>query len=441
MHVRAYNFWAKLLDGRLFPSIESLDLEDLSDFGPHAVLLDFTSGIDNPAIGFLGDAIAQECEIDDQIHYIADVPRRSLLSRLTDHYLQIIANRAPVGFEAEFNNHRDETILYRGVLLPFSSDDDTIDFILGVINWKQAATPELSNAITNQLADATAPAPPARAVLPVWGSGAPSEVEDDESTDALPSLPKVKAKAKLERDEPTVGFASFADDDTLLLSEPVGDPDQADEPLLLDTEADDMTLVDRLAAARESAYVAAEANVRGHSALYQAIDRAWSFAAAAETEPDDYTALLEEAGIAPSPRSPMTPIAKLVFGAHHDKTRLAECAAVLGYAREQAITPGTLAPFLSRYDGGLKQLVRHIRAAKRSNAPASDPAEQASRVLDTLEPVGTVTLDGVDAPGDYVVLLARREADGTLAILGHAGEDEPGTVRMMRQLARATRQT
>jgi hypothetical protein len=29
--------------------------------------------------------------------------------------------------------------MYRGILLPYSSDDDTIDFIYGVINWKEAA--------------------------------------------------------------------------------------------------------------------------------------------------------------------------------------------------------------------------------------------------------------------------------------------------------------
>ena len=65
------------------------------------------------------------------------MPSRSLLSRLTDHYLQIIANRAPIGFEAEFVNQRGEPICYRGILMPFSSDGDTIDFIYGVINWKR----------------------------------------------------------------------------------------------------------------------------------------------------------------------------------------------------------------------------------------------------------------------------------------------------------------
>ena len=34
-------------------------------------------------------------------------------------------------------NQRGEPICYRGILMPFSSDGDTIDFIYGVINWKR----------------------------------------------------------------------------------------------------------------------------------------------------------------------------------------------------------------------------------------------------------------------------------------------------------------
>ena len=103
----------------------------------NSVLLDFTCGRDDPAVPYIGGAIREECGLDDDTRTIADVPSRSLLSRLTDHYMQIIANRAPIGFEAEFANQRGETICYRGILMPFSSDGDTIDFIYGVINWKR----------------------------------------------------------------------------------------------------------------------------------------------------------------------------------------------------------------------------------------------------------------------------------------------------------------
>ena len=54
MQVRAYNYWASLLGERSFPSIDDLEPDQISDFGPYSVLLDFTTGLENPAIAYLG---------------------------------------------------------------------------------------------------------------------------------------------------------------------------------------------------------------------------------------------------------------------------------------------------------------------------------------------------------------------------------------------------
>jgi hypothetical protein len=139
MQVRAYNHWASQLEDRMFPLIEDLDPANLPDFGPCSVLIDFTAGIEDPAVQFLGDRLAAECGTAGKIEWLSDVPPRSLLSRITDHYMQIIANHAPIGFEAEFVNQRGVSTLYRGILLPYSSDGETIDFVYGVINWKEIA--------------------------------------------------------------------------------------------------------------------------------------------------------------------------------------------------------------------------------------------------------------------------------------------------------------
>ena len=154
MQVRAYNFWTSLLGDRNFPDIEDLEPASVPEFADNGVLLDFTSGIENPSIQFLGSAIRDECQIEGNIFYLDQVPPRSLLTRITDHYLQIIANRAPIGFEAEFVNQRGLTIMYRGILLPFSSDDDSIDFIYGVINWKEAAGDDISGELQLEVEDA-----------------------------------------------------------------------------------------------------------------------------------------------------------------------------------------------------------------------------------------------------------------------------------------------
>ena len=152
MQVRAYNHWASLLGDGSFPSIEGLEPAELTDFGPNSVLLDFSSGTEDPVVQYLGASLAEECTGNDAadgagggdgssgaIERLSDVPPRSLLSRITDHYLQIIANQAPIGFEAEFVNSQGAAVLYRGILLPFSSDGETIDFVFGVINWKTMA--------------------------------------------------------------------------------------------------------------------------------------------------------------------------------------------------------------------------------------------------------------------------------------------------------------
>ncbi len=154
MQVRAYNHWAGLLGDHSFPAIEDLDPNNLEDFGPYSVLLDFTAGIENPGVQYLGAKLAEECGTDVAIKNLEDVPSLSLLSRITDHYMQIMANQAPIGFEAEFVNQRDATVMYRGILLPYSSDDETIDFIYGVINWKEMADDETADELLLEIGQA-----------------------------------------------------------------------------------------------------------------------------------------------------------------------------------------------------------------------------------------------------------------------------------------------
>src|SRR3954470_14863136 len=174
MHVRAYNYWVGLLDGRPYPNISELDPRTIDDFGPHSVLLDFSEGGEDPKVAWLGMALREECSLLGDIRRISDVPKRSLLSRLTDHYLQIIANRAPIGFEAEFVGQRGLNTLYRGILMPFSSSGDRIDFIYGVINWKELAALDPAADLPRQAQGAlAASAPPAES--PVWADGPSAE--------------------------------------------------------------------------------------------------------------------------------------------------------------------------------------------------------------------------------------------------------------------------
>jgi hypothetical protein len=416
MHIRAYNYWASLLGDRTLPSIEDLNPSEIHDFGSHSVLLDFTSGIDDPTIAFLGTALAAQCDITTATSRASEIPPRTLLSRLTDHYLQIIANATPIGFEAEFTNQRGVEIMYRGIMMPFSTDDDTIDFVYGVINWKDVATDTLSAGIAAEVAAAAAgPLPVARpaSAAAVWADG-PTAADLD--------LAGHPAWGEHE-DENDAGQDCALELTTDMIDAPDDDDDQA--------------LGDSLALARDAAAAAQASEGRTRHALYRAIGLAHAFARVAAARPDDCAALLAESGITVQPRSPLTALVKLVFGADYDKTRLTEFVCAIGHALDEGMAPGALIDHLHAVPGGLKGLVATVRAARRgeSPAPSRTPGARARRKLS-----GALTAIDADAlPFDedgLAVVVVRRGQTGDLAMVAALDRADRLTGRVYASAAR-----
>jgi hypothetical protein len=286
--------------------------------------------------------------------------------------------------------------MYRGILLPYSSDDDTIDFIYGVINWKEAAGNSFAETLQLEVEDALAEVVPHREHVPVWADGPAGGVLDE--------TPEILELAE--------SFVAEAD----------AEPDE------------ESSLADWLDAARSSASLAAAADVRSREALYRAIGRAYDFSLAAARYPEDYAELLDDSGLTVQDRAQMTPVVKLIFGAGYDKTRLTEFAAALDYAHRNVVAQGTLADLLANHAGGLKGIVQAERRARKVEkgghvAPAaSDPRPRlrSARARDLSE-----FAHGAE---EFIVLVARRDAEGNVAIVG-AMEDAGLTDKVLAKTA------
>jgi hypothetical protein len=351
--------------------------------------------------------------------------------------MQILANQAPIGFEAEFVNQRESTILYRGILLPFSSDDDTIDFIYGVINWKELADQRTTDALLLEIDQAL--------------EETPHEVRHDELTDwadgPTDTMPNF---AELGDDDNVLDLGAFAAeteaDDPAFPAPQFGaleaEADASDLPALYHAEpaevdAADMGLADWLASARELAEAASGSEDRTRQALYAAIGRAYDFSLAANDAPEEFNELVADYGLTVQDRAPMTPVVKLVFGADYDKTRLTEYATALSHAHRVGIARGSLGQYLASAPGGLKGIVGEERRAKRAEAGVDEvvrdtPREALARKLRKLE---SFPLDAVSAEGnEFTLLVARRLPTGEVVLLGEVGDDVPLLERAARKL-------
>jgi hypothetical protein len=346
MQVRAYRVWLSQAEAGELPPIEGLHPEQLGDLGTNGALVDFTLGLDRPALIFLGEALAAECGEERDIFNLGDVPERSLLSRLTEHCLEVIANRAPVGFDAEFDDRDDRLVLYRSILLPFSSDGEKVDFVYGVISWKHADRP-LSGAARNPLLD------PSTAL----------------------SAPQPQAQR---------------------------------------TELHDL-----LASARELARQASQAEERSHRALYAAVSRAHDVAIATQSWPGGLSALLAEAGSAAASSAPLGALVRTVFGASWPKSRLSEFTVVLEHAERTGLGLGALEAALLAAPGGLKGVVAAERAFRKGQTLAARTTVRPglARKLRRMTPLALPA-----QPEEFTLLVARRNADGTVSVLGDPGE-------------------
>ncbi|MFM5908273.1 MAG: hypothetical protein ACKOPO_11935 [Novosphingobium sp.] len=411
LQVRAYNHWASMLHERPFPVIADLETGNLPDFDRFSVLLDFSGGITDPAIRYLGSALAEECGASvEAIRTLSDVPSRSLLSRITDHYLQIHANQAPIGFEAEFVNALGRTILYRGILLPFSGslDSSEIDLIYGVINWKELADQESTEALLQEV-DRALLAQPRREAEPLtdWADGPVDSLND-----------------VLELNVPFEGESLPGMD----WPEPAFGEDGGDE---------DASLADWLASARELAQAAQGSEDRSRNALYSAIGRAWDFALAARQHPEEFQELLSDAGLTMQERAPFTPVVKLVFGADYDKTRLTEYASAMAHAQRHGIGRSAMTDFLAHAPGGLKGVVQAERRLRREESGKTaglrdTPREALSKKLREVEPRPIAAIG--DAGEEFALVVVRRMADGQVLLVGEVADDVSLLERAARNL-------
>lgn len=133
--------WSDRAAGREMPALQDFTAAILTPFKTRSLVIDLQEGPEAAVIRHVGDDIIREdataAALEGQP--LAAVPGRSLPGRLTAHAFEVLANRAPIGFEAEFDDAAGQSRPYRGILAPLSRDGETIDFLIGVLSWRETA--------------------------------------------------------------------------------------------------------------------------------------------------------------------------------------------------------------------------------------------------------------------------------------------------------------
>ncbi len=221
MQLLAFDLWNRLLGQDQIPVITNLEPSGHPLLSPFAVLLDMSTSREDPKIVFLGQSLADECGVSccglnsspsqasgvrdpgskipsvggarnrgapspetprarasrslrsriRTARKVSELPAQSLLAHIAELYLAALVAPVPLGFETECINQRGRIVLCRGILLPFTRSCPKVDFVFGVINWKEAVSGRKGSGPGRELSIPSGQgASPARQDRPVPGS-------------------------------------------------------------------------------------------------------------------------------------------------------------------------------------------------------------------------------------------------------------------------------
>jgi len=353
---RLRDYWNTLRGGQQFPSRANFRMEAVTGLGPHAFALDLAHGADDPVFRFIGKALADDCGKDFTLKPLSAVPPHTLLAAVARRYTDVVDRKTPVEFAEEHVGADGSTALFRGTMLPFSEDGQTLDFIVGAITYKKIASETTL------------------AAVPAVGPAADTARVDEGAAVAASAVGPVSGLVRLSQS---------------------------------------------LEECRALARAVAQADSKSRETLYRALDSAYAFYFECGAYPEAYAELRAAAGIRRQARAPFTPIMKLVFGVDYDKTRLSEYATALCYAHRNEQTAETVKSFIETHDGGIKGCVKAERAARRAEKGARrDDLEVATGILRRTPAIGRIP-DTDPGKAEFVVMLGRRAVDdgGTIDVL------------------------
>lgn len=136
---RFLSYWESLRGDKDYPLISELNLDDVGEFVPYSFNIDLSVNRDDPKFRFIGRQLIRDCGGDVTNQAISRLLPQSCLARAVQQRDEVVNEGKPCMIADEFVDAEGNMVLYRAVMLPFSSTGERIDFIIGAMNSKTVA--------------------------------------------------------------------------------------------------------------------------------------------------------------------------------------------------------------------------------------------------------------------------------------------------------------
>lgn len=140
LSVRLLDYWNELRGDRRYPSPDNIQFEEVPELAEFGFTMSIGEGGASPQIHYLGSELKAHINMFHAGGTAQDPDNKALSLALNDairRYAEVTERQGPVAFESDSFDVPGTQFAYRAIMLPFSRDNERIDFVLGAIRYKE----------------------------------------------------------------------------------------------------------------------------------------------------------------------------------------------------------------------------------------------------------------------------------------------------------------
>ncbi|MBN8531424.1 MAG: PAS domain-containing protein [Alphaproteobacteria bacterium] len=133
---RLLSYWNRIRADREMPSLGDVNVDEITEIWHFSFVIDISKGLDEARFHYFGPELVNIFEAnhtDELLRHAMEQDTK--LENTLGFYPKVVERRAPVSESSEFFLENKE-VRYRSLIVPFSGDGKTIDYLMGTTNYK-----------------------------------------------------------------------------------------------------------------------------------------------------------------------------------------------------------------------------------------------------------------------------------------------------------------
>ncbi len=133
---RLLSYWNRIRTDRPLPALTDVKIHEIAEIWHFSFTIDVSKGVKEHFFQYFGPGLAQIFGEDfNGSNAALALQESAYLSNTIGFYDKVISSKAPQSESSSFFMEGKE-VRYRSLIVPLSSDGNTVDYVMGTTNYK-----------------------------------------------------------------------------------------------------------------------------------------------------------------------------------------------------------------------------------------------------------------------------------------------------------------